>query len=525
MIRPRRSALVTLIAAIAAACTSSAPAVPVASSLVVGIVGEPASLLGDDPVGRIVAGALVEPLVRRTATEELEPRLAASVPTFASGDLAVVEGPDAPAGRLVATFQLRDALVWHDGRPLTADDVRFAFETDRVAPIGSEARALAERIDRVDVLDRLRVRVAYRAGERWELYALAPRALPRHLLEGAGAAARAQYASRPVHAGPYRVSERVPGRITLDAFPDHVLGRAQIDRIVVRAYADRAALLSAMRQHDVDVAPSPGFDADLAATLDRSADGRSLQVLYTQAQAIAMLRFGPRLAGPLVREAASLTIDRERIARSVFAGRVRVPASYLVAPLWAATTTLGPPRVDRPAARSLLERAGFRRGNFGIVERGGDRLVVTLVVPSGAPGMAEAARGVAVDLATLGIAVDVSERDAAEVDARILRGDFDLALLIERAEDPFLATERYRGAVSSWFDVLADAARDAADHADKRALYTELQRLWSDAMPALPLYQVLKVDVVPARLEGVRPAAHGAPLTWNVGEWRPAPGR
>jgi peptide/nickel transport system substrate-binding protein len=497
------------------------PAPPrVADSLVIGVVGEPASLLGDDPVGRIVAGLVVEPLVRRTATEDLEPRLATSVPTVENGDLRVVADPQAPGGRLVATFHLRDGVRWHDGRPLTAGDVRFAYEQDREARPGTDERIVADRMESVEAVDERTVRVTYRAEERYDLYALAPRALPRHLLESADAAARDQYSRSPIHAGAYRIAGRAPGVVTLEAFPGHVLGAPRIRRIVVRSYSSRTILLGAVLAGEVDIAPSPAFDADLAATLERSTADRGLQILYTPAQAVAMLRFGPRLAEPAIREAAALTVDRERTARAVFGGRARIPSSYLVAPLWAAAEIGGATRLDRARANALLERAGYRRGNFGIAERGADRLIVTLIVPVSSPALLEAARGVAVDLAVLGIAVQVSERPLSEVDDRVARGDFDLAVREERADDPLIATDRFRGAVSPWWDVLSEAARDTRDRTEARPIYAEMQRLWSDAVPALPLYQVLKVDVVPARLDGARPAAHAAPLTWNASEWR-----
>lgn len=523
MIASRRAIGPLLAAILTLSCTTVFPPAVPPRDLVVGLVGEPASLLGDDPIGRAVAAAVIEPIVRRTATEELEPRLAVSVPTFATGDLELAQDPDAPAGRLVARFRLRDGARWHDGTPITAEDVRFAFEEDRAAAPGTEARAIAERIDRVDAIDERTVRVSYRAGERWDLYALGPRAMPRHLLRDASPTARAQYASRPIHAGPYRIAERTQGTIVLEAFADHALGPPVLPRIVARTYPSRSVLLGALLAGEVDAAPSPGFDADLAGTLDRSIG--EPRVRYTQAQAVALLRFGPRLADPAIRTAASLTIDRERIARTVFGGRARVPGSYLVAPLWAANEQPAPPRVDPAAARAILERAGSKRGTFGIAELRGDRLVVTLIVPLGSGALAEAARGVAVDLAVLGIAVDVSERPEAEVEHRVLRGDFDLALVVDRVDDPILATERYRGAVSPWFDVLADAARTSGERAEKRALYSELQRIWSEAVAALPLYQVLKVDVVPARMDGIHPASHSAPITWNTGEWRPAASR
>lgn len=499
-----------------AAC--AAPPAPAAGArpVVLGIVGEPASLLDEDPVSAVVADLVMEPVVRRTPTEDLEPRLAASVPSFASGDLEVVADEGAPTGRLVATFRLRDGLRWQDGAPLTASDVRFAFEVDRGAAVGTVARTHADRMEWIDVLDPRTFRVAYRAGERWDRSALGPRALPRHLLEGAGPDARARYASRPVHAGPYRIADRGPGTIVLDAFTAYVAGAPSIPRIVVRSFSDRSTLLVALRAGDVDLAPFPGFDADLYATLDRTLADR---VRYTPAQSVAMLRIGGRLAEPAVRRAVALAVDRGRIARSVFGGRARVPGSYLVAPLWAATDLLATPRVDLGAARALLGSAGYRRGNLGIAERGAERLVVPLLVPP-SPALAEAARGVAADLAALGIAAEITRLPGPEVDQRVARGDYDLAVVLETADDPLVATDRYRGAVSPWFDVLAVAAREVGERAEKRVLYLEAQRLWSEEVVALPLYQALKVDILSARVEGVRPPSHAAPLTWNAGEWR-----
>lgn len=517
--RPRTGRTVVLaLAAFLAACAAPPPAAPLRSELVMGIVGDPVALL-EDPAAAAVAALLVEPLVRRTATEDLEPRLAESVPTIANGSAAIrIEAGDP---RLIADFRIREGARWHDGAPVTAEDVRFAFDQDRAAQEGSAARAVADRMERMDMVDDRTVRVTYRAGERWDLYALGPRAMPRHLLESA--AARADYERVPRHAGPYRIAERVPGRITLVPFEGYVAGRPEIDRIVVRAFDDRTALLAAFGRRAIDVIPHPALDADLARTLDRSADGSSHQVLYTQTQQVAMLRLGGHFTEPGLRQAISLAVDRDRISRAVFAGRVRAPTTYIVPPLWAAAE-LGPPRgPDREAARAHLASARYRRGAFGIAERDGAQLVGTLLVPRGSIALEGVARSVAGDLAAIGVAVDVSERDLTDVEDRVRRGDFDLAVLAEPADDPLLATERYRGLVAPWSDVLADAARAAAGRAEQGALYAELQRLWSAAAPAVPLYQVLKVDVVPARLQNVRATAHSVPLTWNAAAWRLAP--
>lgn len=490
-----------------------------------GLVGEPPAVLADHPSARILAAAVTEALVSRDATDEYVPRLAEAVPTIENGGLVVsYDDAAAPGGRLVATFRIRAAARWQDGRSVTAEDVRFAWEEDRAAPPGSEQRLVAERVDRVEVVSDRVVRLVYRANERWEGYALAARVLPRHLLLGASADVRAAYARNPTHAGPFAVAAWLPGYgVTLAAFPEYALGRPGLGRIEVRFFRDRSATLDALSRGEIDVAPSPALEADLARVLDRLADGSErarLLTYYTAAEAVETLRFGTRFADQRVRRAIELTVDRQALVDSVFAGRARVPRSYLVPPVWAAIDLGAPPRPDREQARALLTAAGYRAGNFGILERDGERLILAVLVAEGSVARSEAAQIVAGQLAAVGIAADVRQVPLRELEALISTGAHDLAVVPELARDAQFATERYLGRVGPWFDVLAVAARGSHDPAEARALYGELQRLYADAVASLPLYQYLSVDVAPRALSGVRPTPHLAPLTWNAAEWR-----
>ncbi|MFN2450650.1 MAG: ABC transporter substrate-binding protein, partial [Candidatus Baltobacteraceae bacterium] len=144
---------------------------------------------------------------------------------------------------------------------------------------------------------------------------------------------------------------------TLSAFPDYVGGKPALGRIEVRFLASGAAAIAALRSGEVDVEPSPGFEADLAKTLDRFADGTTLQTYYTAAEGLDVLRFShdpARFGDQRLRRAVELAVDRQQIVDSVFAGRARVPTSYLVPPLWAAADRGPPARPDRVASRVLL---------------------------------------------------------------------------------------------------------------------------------------------------------------------------
>jgi len=516
--------LFSLLAALTPFVSACAPAPPTRRDVVLGIAGEPRAILSDEPSAQVLQAAVTESLVRRDPDGAFVARLAAEVPTLANGGARVVTDAAAPAGRLVATFELRDGARWQDGEPITADDVRFAFEDDRAAPQTTTRRWMADRVERVDRVDDRTIRFTYRAGERWDLYPLVARVLPSHVLANAAPEKRARYEREPMHAGPFAVAAWIPGfGMTLSAFPRYVGGAPALGRIEVRFYGDRGAVVDALRRGEVDVAGAPAVEADLARTLDRFADGPRLQALYKAANAIDMLRFGSKgtvFADLRVRQAVELTLDRRALVESIFAGRARVPRSYLVAPLWAATESLDAPRLDREGARALLAAAGFHTGRLGILERGAERMTVTLQVATGSQARIDAGRRLSGDLATVGIAATVLERSPADVLDAVTRGEFDLALLPERTDDPQRASDRYRGLAGPWFDVLLAAAAAAPERLDKRALYAELQRLWAEALPGLPLYQELRVDVAPRALEGVRPSPDGEPLTWNASEWR-----
>ena len=203
--------LVALAAALVGLSTSCSTPPPTRRDVVVGLVGEPRTVFDDDASARVIASAVTETLVRRDAHDELVPRLAESVPTLENGALRVVtDDADAPDGRLVATFRLRDAK-WQDGIPITATDVRFAWQQDQAAMAGSVARLTADRIVDVQVLGLRELRVLYRNGERWDDYALGPHVMPSHRLAQATAEQRTAYGREPVHAGAFAIAAWLPG--------------------------------------------------------------------------------------------------------------------------------------------------------------------------------------------------------------------------------------------------------------------------------------------------------------------------
>lgn len=513
---------------LAASCMPTPPAQR--STIVAGIVGEPTSLMDErDPGARFMSGLVMEKLVRVDDKDELTPRLAASVPSFENGLVRIVADERDPSGRLVVTFVLRRDLVWHDGAALTTDDVVFAWQLALDAPEETSAHADAALVERVEALDSLRVVFHLRPGVRTPRYALLAGAMPRHLLSGPDPGRDAAYARRPVHAGPFSIVSWQDGSgATFAPFERYALGRPALNRIEVRFFSHREAMLRALSEGDVDTAPAGPLTADLIPRISALAESRGLLPRYVPQEAADMLLFNmrrPPFDDRRARRAVALAIDRRAISQELFGGRPRIPSSYLFPPSWAAADVEPLADVDRQASLSLLAAAGYCVSTRCPTPQ---QVSARIVVESGFAPRETVARRVADDLRAIGIEATAVTLRAEGLTTALRAGDFDIAITSRWCADPAAATAEYvtgnptnvTGHSDAWFDLLARGAARALTRAERRPLYAELQRLWTENLPGIPLYQEIAIDVAPASLMGIAPTAHGEPVSWNAATWR-----
>lgn len=489
-------------------------------------------MLGMDRASRFLGALTTEELVLRDDKDDLTPRLAEKVPSFENGQVRIVADAKTPAGRLLITFVLRDGLVWQDGVAITSDDVLFAWQRDLAAPEGTAARADADIVERVDTPDARTAVFTLRPGVRTNRYPLLAHAFPRHVLAGATAAAEAAYGRKPVHAGPYVIASWQEGiGATLVPFQRYALGTPRLTRIDVRFYRDADALVAALQKGEIEMVPSDSLTSDLGPELERFAEGRSLVVRYTPQVWGEFLLFDLRgdYVDAHLRLAVAMAVDRRAINQQLFAGKARIPSSYLFAPSWAAADATPPPDIDLAAARANLAAAGYCASTPCL---GARSLRARIAVEGGSAPRLAAAALVAHDLESIGAATTVSVYGASAFRSIIASGEFDLAIASRGGADPAEATADYvstsprddTGYRDPAFDVLAQAAAALLTRDERKPIYAELQRIWTTDLPALPLYQELALDVVPASLGGAAPSALHEPLSWNAYAWRyPAP--
>ena len=335
----------------------------------------------------IAARIFYEPLVRFMPDATLTPVLAAAVPTVENGGLA-------RDGTWVV-WRLKPDVVWHDGRPLTADDLVFNWEYATDSAVASPSAGLYEEVERVERLSDHAVKVVFRAPTPVWFYALnGPGLIPRHVFDAyRGSRAREAAANfRPVGTGPYRLLEFKPGDVLrAEANPQyHVAGRPFFDTLELKGGGDPVSAARAVLQTgEYDFAYDTAVDEEVLARLERLGKGRLLVVPDDGPEHIELNRSDPwtevdgerssvkaphpLLTDPAVRAALKLLVDRAAIQTELYGRLARTTANYLDAPArFRSPNTRWEFSVER--ANAVLDAAGWARGDDGVRARGGRRL-------------------------------------------------------------------------------------------------------------------------------------------------------
>ncbi len=293
---------------------------------------------------------------------------------------------------LTVDFVLNPAARWHDGTPVTARDVTFAWDILR-QPILAVTQAPFELVESVRAIGSTTVRVRFRRPSSEQVYVagflLQP--LPAHLLASipVDSLTTSEFARSPVGNGPFRFERRDPGRsIELRAVNDFFLGTPGIARLVFRLGVATDAQVNLLLSGETDVMTDVP-----AAALGRLADSPSHRAVLAPGNFITTIVFNSRaaddsarphpvLTDERVRQALALALDRERIATTAFGAGAQTPRAVRSQAWYWLGGTRDQGAADRARARALLREAGWRDsdGN-GILDRNGQELVLGIIYP------------------------------------------------------------------------------------------------------------------------------------------------
>jgi peptide/nickel transport system substrate-binding protein len=259
-------------------------------------------------------------------------------------------------------FVIRKNAKFHNGDPVTAEDVKFTFERYK----GSGAKLLKDRVKEVQVVAPNRVRFVLK--EPWPDFMAfygtsatgASWIVPKKYIERVGEEA---YKKAPVGAGPYKFASFTPGvELTVDAFPDYWRKAPQVKRLVMRSIPDESTRAAAVKTGEVDLAYL--FGGPIAQDLQRTPGIRVVAPLLYGVYWLDFLdQWDPKSPwhDRRVRLAASLAIDRNAINQAEMLGLGKAAGAF-VPPEFDFALKMEPPAYDPKRAKQLMVEAGFPNG-------------------------------------------------------------------------------------------------------------------------------------------------------------------
>ncbi len=422
------------------------------------------------------------------------------------------------------TFHMEEGAKWHDGAPVTAEDVKFTIEAIMDPENGSENAPNYEDVEEITVIDEHTISFRLTAPNVAFLDYMTMAVLPKHLLEGEDMQESAFFRN-PVGTGPYRLESWDEGQaIVLVRNEDYFKEPANIERIVFKIVPDDNAQAMQMKSGELDMALLTPRDAENF----EGEDGFNVYRMKTSDYRGILFNFN----NPYWTENRDLipaiccAIDRQPIVDAVILGH-GIPA---YGPLQ--RNVYDNPDVDHydydPArAKSILESAGCEMGKNGFYARDGEEIGFVLSVGAGDQVRLDIAQAAAQQLREAGVNVTV------EVPERVDWAN-QMAYLIGWGS-PFDADDHtykvfgtgkganYSGYSNADVDRYLVEARETDDPEARAAAYDKFQ----EALAADPAYAfICYVDadyVATSRLHGVNPDTimghHGVGIFWNVTEW------
>lgn len=281
------------------------------------------------------------------------------------------------------TFRLDPAARWHDGQPVTADDVLFTFELAK----NPESASLLESayltmIRSATVIDPTTIRFDFVAPHSRPLEGFWWAPVPRHLLGEVAPAqlAQAPYGRRPVGNGPFRfVSWSANEQVVVEANPDYPAslgGPPLLDRVVFRIVPEATTRLTETLTGAADV--NYTILPDEARQVEAQSGVRLVH--YPGREFLYVGWNGERepFSDPRVRMAMTMGMDREGLIDALLYGFGEV-ATGMIPPWSPFAPPLDPIPFDPEGARALLAEAGWRPGPDGVMTKGGQRLAFTMI--------------------------------------------------------------------------------------------------------------------------------------------------
>jgi len=447
------------------------------------------------------------------------------------GELA--ERFDIKDGGLTIVFTLRKGVKWHDGKPFTAEDVKFTYDTLMAADTQTPYRSNYEMVKSVEVLGPYQVRVRYSRVFSPALESWAMGMLPAHLLRGKDIN-KAPFNRAPVGTGPFKFKEwKTNEKITLEVNKDYFEGRPGLAGLVTRVIPDQPVQFLELQAGNID---EVGLTPDLYVTRAQTPKFLSKFRRFNY-PSYGYVYLGFNLARPMfkdarVRKAIALAINRSALVKGLLRGHGTEITGPFLPELWAYDQSVKPLPYDVKAAQRLLEEAGWKKdAKTGmLVDAQGKPFRFTIVTNQGNRVREQCATAIQWMLKEAGISTEIRVVawptfiaefvNKRKFDAVILGwslgldpDQYDIWHSSKTAEHEY----NFVGYKNTEVDRLLVRGRGTFNLAERTRVYHRIHQIIARDLPYVFLFAPEALVALDNRFEGVRQTPIG--ISWNIHEW------
>ncbi len=340
---------------------------------------------------------------------------------------------------LQITVTLKDSLRWHDGEPITAEDVKFTIDKilDPAVPAVNK-EGWFTRLDRVEVKDDLTVVFVWKEPYAPGLHALTQLApIPKHVY-GTGNFREHPANRSPVGSGAFKFEEWRTGQmISLIRNDDYHGQPSYLDRIVFKVIPDRSVALNALKTGELDEMrinqiqwETQTENADFLRTFNKA------HYYVPQYNYIAWNCRSVWFKDKRVRRAMTMLFDRRTIIKELYSGFAKIVTGPFYVNSWAYDESIEPIPFDPNGAKRLLDEAGWMdRDNDGVREKDRVRFEFDFFITAGSQTSRRFAELLQEECQKVGVVVNIRLLEGATFFDKMFKGEYDGTALAWRMDN------------------------------------------------------------------------------------------
>jgi peptide/nickel transport system substrate-binding protein len=420
-------------------------------------------------------------------------------------------------------FYLKKGIKFHDGQPLTAEDVKFTFEHLKDPEIKSPFAGNYKDIETITVKSPLIVEFKLAQPNASFLIKTILAILPKHILTGA---AKEEFPSRLTGSGPFRFVSQTPNEIILEKNNSYFKDAPKLDQIVFKIVKDNNTRFLKMQKGELDLAIN-------VIQLDKVDDFKKppLSDLYTVIENpgigynyVSFNMRTPQLQDKRVRQAIALGIDVDELIKYQLEGHAGRALGLLSPVFWFHEPNVQKYSYDPKKAEELLEAAGLKNSDAGGSK---SRLILELKTSNNTQSV-EIGRIIQAQLAKIGIKIDLKSYEWGTYYGDVTSGNFQMATMqwIGFTDPDFFYDIFHSGQIppagrnrslyqNVKVDQLTEKGRITLDSKKRKTIYAEVQKIVAEDLPYVSLWHANNISIVKKSITGYKQHPTGGYQSFN----------